>query len=239
MTSSTPVNVAPKDRDLFYAAAVAGLRALDRRDGSARRFGSDADTRWASFKGALNDSDRIDFLLRDAAVTWGVGFSPAEAFGLFGLAPDEPFGPDWQPLSTAAARRYLEGDATAVSPDELGKLMGVTGGSVQLPTITASTRLAVAGGAALVAVARTFSERSDLSWSDQVLAVATTPVHRQLAGLLAILTGAAARTRLTQPADDLRAALKAAGFAQLDVAVVSPDAEADCADFARRAAGVA
>jgi hypothetical protein len=239
MTSTRSAAHSPANRDLFYAAAVAGLRALDRRDGSARRFGPDADTRWASFRGALNDSDRIDFLLRDAAVTWGVGFSPAEAFGLFGLAPDEPFGPDWQPLSTAAARRYLEGDAAIVGPDELGKLMGVTSGPVQLPAITASTRLAVAGGAALVAVARAFNDRSDLSWSDQVLAVATTPVHRQLAGLLAILTGAAGRTRLTCPGDDLRATLKTAGFAQLDVAVVSPDAEAECADFARRAAGVA
>jgi hypothetical protein len=99
--------------------------------------------------------------------------------------------------------------------------------------------LAVAGGAALVAVAQTFSERRDLSWSDQVLAVATTPVHRQLAGLLAILAGAAGRTRLTRPNQDLRATLKAAGFAQMDIAVVFPDAEPECAEFARRVAGVA
>lgn len=239
MTPSTRASVTARDRELFYAAALAGLRALERRDGSARRFGSDADTRWASFSGALKDADRIDFLLRDAAVTWGVAFSPAEAFGLFGLAPDEPFGPDWQPLSTAAARSYLGADDTTVSPEELGTLMGVPRGSVQLPAITASTRLAVAGGTALVAVAREFTERRDLSWSDQVLAIASTPVHRQLAGLLAILTGSPGRTRLARPADDLRAVLRGAGFAQLDVAVVSPDAEADCADFARRAAGVA
>jgi hypothetical protein len=90
MTSSSLVRVTTKDRDLFYAAAISSLRALDRSERSPRRFGPDADMRWASFKGALNDSDRIDFLLRDAAVTWGAGFSPAEAFGLFGLAPDEP-----------------------------------------------------------------------------------------------------------------------------------------------------
>jgi hypothetical protein len=239
MTLHAQANPTATERDTFYAAALAGLRALDHREGASRRFGPDADTRWASFRGALTDSDRIDFLLRDAAVTWGVAFAPAEAFGLFGLAPDEPFGPDWQPLSTAAARRYLDGAIATVGPEELGKLMGVSTGPVQLPTITPSTRLAVAGGAALVAVARAFDGRSDLSWPDQVLAVATTPVHRQLAGLLAILTGAAGRTRLTRPGDDLRATLKAAGFAQLDVAVVSPDAEPDCADFARQAAGVA
>lgn len=237
--TGTRATVTSKDREVFYAAAVAGLRALDRRERLARRFGPDADTRWASFKGALTDSDRLDFLLRDATGAWGVGFSPADTFGLFGLAPDEPFGPDWRSLGSSAARRYLDADTPVAGPSDLGKLMGVAQAPVQVPAITASTRLAVAGGAALVAVARAFVERDDLSWSDQVLAVATTPVHRQLAGLLAILTGAAARTRLTRPADDLRATLKATGFAQLDVAVVSPDAAADCADFARRAAGVA
>jgi hypothetical protein len=239
MTSGDPVSVTTKDRDLFYAAAVAGLRVLDSRERSPRRFGPDADTRWASFKGALNDSDRIDFLLHDAAVTWGVGFSPAETFGLFGLAPDEPFGPDWQTMSAAAARRYLNADMNVSDPAELGKLMDVESAVIQPPAITASTRLAVAGGAALVAVAQAFAQRQDLSWSDQVLAVATKPVHRQLAGLLAVFTGAAARTRLSLPGEDLRATLKGAGFAQVDVAVVSPDAEPACADFARRAAGVA
>ena len=239
MMTGTQATVTSKDRDVFYAAAVAGLRALDRRERSARRFGPDANTRWASFKGALTDSDRIDFLLRDAAVTWGVGFSPADTFGLFGLAPDEPFGPDWRSLGNSAARHYLDADTPVAGPADLGKLMGVAPGPVQVPAITASTRLAVAGGAALVAVAQAFVERDDLSWSDQVLAVATKPAHRQLAGLLAVFTGSNASTRLTRPGEDLRAALKAAGFAQLDAAALSSDAEPACADFARRAAGVA
>lgn len=239
MAASTPVRVTQKDRTLFYEASVIGLRALDLRDNVARRFGPDANTRWASFKGALNDSDRLDLLLRDAAVTWGVGFSPAEAFGLFGLAPDEPFGPDWQSLDKGSAHRLLHADLAVVSPEELGKLLGVTSGPVQLSTITASTRLVVAGGAALVTVARIFADRSDLQWSDQVLAVATTPAHRQLAGLLAVLTNATARTRLARPGGDLRTILKTAGFVQLDIAVVSPDAEPECANFARSAAGVA
>ena len=239
MSSGSHATLTTRDRDLFYAAAIAGLRALDRREGSARRFGPDPDTRWASFQGALNDADRIDFLLRDASVTWGVGFSPAESFDLFGLAPDEPFGPDWQSLSSTAARRYLEANTPISSPAAIGELIGVASVPVQVPALSASTRLAVAGGAALVAVARAFAERSHLSWSDQVLAVATKPIHRQLAGLLAVFTGAMARTRLTRPAEDLRTALEAAGFAQIDAAVVSADAEPACADFARRAAGVA
>lgn len=230
---------AAKDREAFYAAAVAGLRALDSHERAPRRFGPDADTRWASFKGALTESDRIDFLLRDAAVTWGAAFSPAAAFGLFGLAPDEPFGPDWQPLGSTAARRYLDPNGHAATPTEVGKLLGIESQSVTVPALSASTRLAVAGGAALIAVAQAFAARPGLSWPDQVLAVATAPSHRQLAALLAVLTGSSSRTRLTRPNDDLRATLKTAGFAQLDTAVVSPDAELDCAEFARRAAGVA
>lgn len=239
MSTGNHAPVTVQGRDAFYAAAVAGLRALDGRERSPRRFGADADTRWASFKGALTESDRIDFLLRDAAVTWGAAFSPAEAFGLFGLAPDEPFGPDWQTLGSTAARRYLDGPGQVVSPADLGILLGVVAHPVTIPTLSVSTRLAVAGGAALVAVAQVFVAQPELSWSDQLLAVATTPANRQLAALLAIVTGSAARTRLSRPSDDQRATLKNAGFAQVDVAVVSADAEADCADFARRAAGVA
>lgn len=234
--SPTPT---PNERETFYAAAVAGLHALDSRERTRRRFGADADTRWASFKGALTEADRIDFLLRDAAVSWGAAFSPAETFGLFGLAPDEAFGPDWQPLTTSAARLHLRGGGDVPNAAELGKLLGVHAGSVALPTLSTSTRLAVAGGAALIAVAEAFIAQSDLSWSDQVLAIATKPSHRQLAGLLGVLVGSSSRTRLTRPGEDVRAALKEAGFAQLDAAVVSPDAEPDCAEFAQRVTGVA
>ncbi|MSP63004.1 MAG: hypothetical protein EXR72_22245, partial [Myxococcales bacterium] len=42
----------------------------------------------------------LDLRLHDAAGAWGAAFSPAEALGLFGLAPDEPFGRDWQSLGS-------------------------------------------------------------------------------------------------------------------------------------------
>lgn len=239
MTNGTQVAITAKDREAFYAAAVAGLRALDARERSPRRFGPDADTQWASFRGALTESDRIEFLLRDAAVTWGAAFSPAETFGLFGLAPDDPFGPDWEPLGSVVARRCLAATDHASDPAAVGKLLGVEATSITVPPLSTSTRLVVAGGGALIALAHAFSAQKELSWSDQVLAVATKPAHRQLAALLAVFSGSAARTRLTRPGDDQRGIVKAAGFAQLDVALVSADAEPECAQFARRAAGVA
>lgn len=239
MAEVSSPHVSPSNRDAFYAAAVAGLRALDARDRAPRRFGADADTRWSSFKGALTDADRIDLLLRDSAVTWGAAFSPAEIFDLFGLAPDEPFGPDWQPLAGSTARRMLQDPGSSATPASLSRLLGISPHPVVLPALSASTRLAVAGGAALVAVAEAFAAKPDLSWSDQVLAVATVPAHRQLAGLLAITVGSPGRTRLVRPAEDLRAALKEAGFTQIDAAVVSSDTEPDCATFARRSAGMA
>ena len=239
MTDRVSIEVTSTHREAFYAAAIAGLHVLDGRERVPRRFGKDADARWASFKGALDEGDRIDLLLRDASETWGTAFSPADVFGLFGLAPDEPFGPDWPSLSASTVKRHLASAAQVTSARELGKLMGIDKRVVELPALAASTRLAVAGGAALVAVAEAFAKRQDLRWSDQVLAIATTPAHRQLAGLLAVFVGAASRTRLIRPETDMRAAIKAAGFVQLDVAVVSPDAEPECAELAQRAAGVA
>ena len=77
------------DREAFYAAALVGLRALDARERVPRRFGPEADARWAQFKGALGLGDRLDLLLRDGAVTWGAAFSPSLVFGFFCLADAE------------------------------------------------------------------------------------------------------------------------------------------------------
>jgi hypothetical protein len=230
--------VTTQQRDAFYAAAAAGLRMLDSRERTPRRFGADADARWVAFRGGLSDADRIDVMLRDAAVTWGAAFSPAEAFNVFGIAQDEPFGPDWKPLGPLAAKRHLGQQVGSTGIGEMALLLGVPDHAVTAPVVTPSTRLAVAGGAALVAIARIFAGRSELSWSDQVLAIASSPAHRQLAALLAVATGAAARTRLALPGDDQRAVLTAVGFKQIDAAVVSADAEGACGAFARRAAGV-
>lgn len=223
---------APQQRMEFYAAAVHGLRGLDARETTPRRLGADADARWGQFAGALGAGDRIDILLRDAAGTWGAAFSPSECFGFFGLADDEPFGPDWGGIDDASATRlFAEADAPA-SLEKVAHGLGVKGGSVLVPSVTPSTKLIVAGGTAIVSVAKVFAENKALSWTDQVVVVADKPTWRQLAGLAAVLVGARGRTALLRPTEADK--MRALGFAHLDVAVVSPDAEPEAAELARK-----
>src|SRR4029077_19356030 len=90
---SAPPN--PLQVERFYRAAVLGLATLEARSASPHRFGPDADARWSSFRGGLQDWHRIDILVRDAAVRSPTGFAPGVVFDLPALADDEPCGPDW------------------------------------------------------------------------------------------------------------------------------------------------
>lgn len=226
-----------EQRSAFYSAAVLGLRALDARETTARRLGPDAEARWAQFAGALGAGDRLDILLRDAAGKWGAAFSPSECFGLFGLAHDEPFGPDWGGIDSPAAKRLLIDVSDAVTLDQVATALGVKPIPVVVPALTPSTKLVVAGGGAVVAVAKAFADNRALSWTDQVVVVATMPAFRQLAGLGAVLLGARGRTALVRPTGEADGVLRSVGFAHLDAAVVSPDAEPEAAEFARKVGG--
>lgn len=226
-----------QDHARFYAAAVLGLRALDARERTPRRFGPDAEARWNQFAGALGAGDRIDILLRDAAGTWGAAFSPSECFGFFGLADDEPFGPDWGGIDDHAAKRLLAEPDAPATLDHIAYGLGVKAVSVPVPSVTPSTKLVVAGGTAIVSVAKVFAENKALSWTDQVVVVADKADWRQLAGLVAVLLGARGRTALVRPTGGAESALRAAGVAHLDAAVVSPDAEPEAAELARKVGG--
>ena len=232
---TTPLT--PQDRAAFYAAAVLGLRALDARETTPRRLGADAATRWTQFAGALGAGDRIDILLRDAAGTWGAAFSPSECFGFFGLADDEPFGPDWGGIDDHAAKRLLAEPDAPSTLEHVAYGLGVKAAHVPVPAISPSTKLVVAGGTAIVSVAKVFAENQGLSWTDQVVVVANKGAWRQLAGLAAVLLGARGRTALVRPTEGADSALRAAGFAHLDAAVVSPDAEPEAAELARKVGG--
>lgn len=227
----------PQDASDFYRAAVLGLVALDVNERTARRFGADADARWAQFAGGLGAGDRIDILLRDAARTWGAAFSPSECFGFFGLADDEPFGPDWVGIKDHDARRLLADGSGMATIEGVAGALGVGGAAVVIPPLTPSTKLVVAGGMAVVSVAKAFAANPNLSWTDQVVVVADEAVPRQLAGLAAVVLGARGRTVLVRPDEGADPALRRHGFAHVDVAVVSPDAEPKAAELARRLGG--
>lgn len=227
----------PQERSAFYGAAMLGLRALDARETTARRFGTDAEARWTQLAGALGAGDRVDILLRDAAGTWGAAFSPSECFGFFGLADDEPFGPDWGGIDDHAAKRLLAEPEAPATLEHMAYGLGVKAASVPVLPVTPSTKLVVAGGTAIVSVAKVFAENKALSWTDQVAVVATKAAWRQVAGLAAVFLGARGRTALVRPNEEADSALRAAGFAHLDAAVVSPDAEPEAAEFARKVGG--
>jgi len=204
----------------YYKASILGLRALEAKEGLSRRFGPDADARWARFKGKLHDGDRLQVLLRDASAPWGVAFAASHIFLLDGVADDEPFGPSWVVPNGSQARRYLE-VAEPPTLTSCAALLGITPTPVQLPELRPTTQLVVAGGAAILAVASAFEGRADLDWARQVTVVADAPAHRQLAGLASVFIGA------VKPCE-----VVVSDLAQLrvgDVAVVSPDAEPACA----------
>jgi hypothetical protein len=228
--------ITPQDRSAFYGAAVIGLRALDARESTSRRFGTDAEARWTQFAGALGVGDRIDILLRDAAGTWGAAFSPSECFGFFGLADDEPFGPDWVGIDDYAAKRLISEPDAPETLEHIAYGLGIKPASVPVPPVMPSTKLVVAGGTAIISVGRVFAGNKGLSWTDQVMVVAHKAAWRQLAGLAAVLLGARGRTALC-PIEGAESAPRNAGFAHLDAAVVSPDAEPEAAELARKMGG--
>jgi len=231
--------LSPAVAEPFYRAALVGLRVLEAE--TRRRFGADADARWKGFAGHLRTIDRIDLLLRDAAVTWGPAFSGALVFQLPGLAPDEAFGPDWPQLTEDAARRLWK-TAQAAQP---GDLLAQAAAALALQTkeipdcdgLTPATRLLVTGAGAILAAARAFKEDERLSWAEQVAVIAARPTERQLAGLAAVILGARGHTRLISPDHDSPAdAIKQAGLSRVDRLLVSDDADPACRSFAERAA---
>jgi hypothetical protein len=224
----------------FAKAGLIGLRVLDRTEGRGRRFGGEADARWQGFRGHLHDGDRIELLLRDAAVRFHSAFSPAKAFLLPAVAEDDPFGPEWPRLDRNTGRRLWTGatglDIDADAPsllDQVARALeaqlvdGVTAGEV-----TPATRLLVSGLGALRATLAAFADNSSLSWTEQVLVVADNPCERQLAGLAAVLLGSSSATRMMAPlaetvtAENALDVLRDAGGTNIDRALVSDDATA-------------
>lgn len=244
--AAQPVSAADVQR--FYRAGAFGLRALQDRGIGAERFSADASARWKAFRGELTDSHRLDLLLRDGAAMYPLAFAARAVFELAGLARDEPFGPEWASLAPGDAGRLLrevETKAATASASDASTLLGaiadvwaVRVAALEpgaLDRIGAASRIVVAGGGAVIALAAHVAQRSDMDFGDQVLLVADAPGVRQLAGLAAALTGSRAAPRRIRSTDSAQAAA-ALGFARATACVVSEDAAESEATTARNVA---
>jgi hypothetical protein len=186
-------------RERFYAAAIIGLRALEAREGRARRFGPDADATWAAFAGTLHDrADRLELLLRDAAVGWGLAFDARAIFDLPATASDDPFGTSWR-----HGKQSILDDVGEPTLEAAAAALGFAPSSFALPELSATTRLVVGGPSAMVAAARAIHANPALGWDRQVTVIADAPGHRQLAGLCALFAGSEAPTRVRRSAEPL------------------------------------
>ncbi len=189
----------------FYRAAAAGLRGLERRLGRACRFGDNARATWKHFavgsRAELKDEDRLDLLVREAAVTNPDGFAPRVIFAIPALADDEPFGPDWESCPRLVAQLLLrEADKSAEYGGDPLALLDVAAAAwgrgtqrvasmVQHIDPTSRTRFLVAGTDAIRALASQFAGKPELDLSSQVTLVASGPAVRQLFGLAIALVG--------------------------------------------------
>jgi hypothetical protein len=186
----------------YYTAALAGLRYVEGRRPTGRRFGPEADARWSNFRGDLTAADRMDLLLRDADAEWPSAFGARTTFDERAVAEDDAFGAGWPGLAPVEAEEVWRNGARLEAQADLDALFlawsrawDASLGSFEVGPLTTSA-LVVAGPSAIAAVIRGFVGRSDLSLSEQVTFVASSAAHRQLAALSTAIVGSAKAPRI-------------------------------------------
>lgn len=187
----------------YYEGALWALRFVEGRRATKRRFGTEADATWASFRGEFGASARIDLLLRDADTQWPGAFGARAIYDLAAVAADEAFGAAWVPLDDVDAEelwRHVVATATPTSAADalahVAKAWGLTLSPVDVGPIGAADKLLVVGPSAIAATIDAFARGSDLDWREQVTVLATPPAHRHLAAAGAAIVNATKATRL-------------------------------------------
>jgi hypothetical protein len=208
-------SVSPAQLESFYRAATVALRVLDTREGRGRRFGDHADATWRAFRGPageLGAADRLELLVREAAVLHRGAFSASLLFALPGLAADEPLGPEWPALPVALAETLVRSGSRPAPATELvatlrevaeawGLPLAVTPAlSALAARLGPASRAVVAGPSAIAAVAEQLAGRSDTDFADQLVLVSDHPGERQLFGVAALALGSRGTPRFLAPA---------------------------------------
>lgn len=226
---SAPISTT--DRHAYYRAALRGLRFVEHRAPSGRRFGADADALWKGFAGRLDASDRIDLLLRDADTEWPGAFGARATFGLRATAEDEAFGAEWESLDGHAAAKLWAEIGTAAPADvtavlrEVGQAWALSTAPFEVAGLDPTLRIAVSGASAIVAAILAFAAGSDLAWSRQVTVVSDRPAERQLGALAAALLDTGSGTTIVSATEPEARALR---FGR---ALVSGDADEAARSF--------
>jgi hypothetical protein len=208
------LNMVPRTDEVvrFYKAAHLGLRVLDARGSRQRLSGAEATARWNAFAGDMNEWDRLDLCLRDAAVQFPMAFAPRVVFALDGLTDDEPFGESWERPAGRLAWELIHEPPPV--PATLAELMAAAAAiwglplveppGAELPALTVASRVRVASAGALVAVARRLEQIDASNLIDQVTLVTREPAERQLFGLAAVFSKASGDGRILSPDEAAR-----------------------------------
>lgn len=238
---------APQDSEVeaFYRASLDGLRFLEAREGKGRRFGEAAVAAWQALGGELESRDRLDLLLRDAAVTHPLAFSARLVFQLAALTDDEPFGPEWSGAPARLAELLLrDGTGSQATPDPAAPFIDAAKRwSVPEPKpapalqdhvgrVTGASRILLSGASAMLTLNAAASGRRDWDLAEQVVLLAESPAERQLWGMALLSTPSRKQPRVLAPGEATADRIRELGLKHLDVALVSEDAGAE----ARRAA---
>lgn len=197
------VSLPDADRQAYYAAALAGLRFVEARQPTGRRFGPDADARWAQFRGDLGTAARLELLLRDADAQWPAAFGARAVFALRGVAEEDAFGPTWEGIAGTDAESLWRKSSAITAPasvraalEAVASAWSLTLAPFDVTDVAPAARFVVAGPSAIVATIAAFAGRADLDFADQVTVLATPPSHRQLAVLATALLNSSKTARV-------------------------------------------